>query len=63
MVLQRVQHPGESHLSVAVVVAVAFAVRGDVDQLSVLPPAFESADQALGESFAAVQQPFKGDGA
>ena len=46
-----------------VVVAVAFAVGGDVDELGFVALGFEAADEALREAFTAVEQSFKGDGA
>jgi hypothetical protein len=63
MVFERVEHPGERHLTVAVVVAVAFAVGGDMDDLRVGAVGLESAEEALGEAFAAVQEAFEGNGA
>ena len=43
--------------------AIAFAVGGDMNDLSVRAVGFKSAEEALGKTFAAVQQAFEGDGA
>ncbi len=63
VILQRMQHPRERHLAIFVMVTVALAVGGDVHDLRFAAVGFEAADQALGESFAVVQQAFEGDGA
>ena len=57
---------GERHLAVPVVVAVAFAVGGDVGELRASDRwrcRCGSREQAAGEVFAAVEQAFEGDGA
>src|SRR5215831_15536808 len=61
--LDVMQSVGERHLSLVVVVAVGFAVGGDVHELFPPPAVRESADEALGEAFAVGKQAFKGDGA
>ncbi len=53
----------EGHFAVFVVVAVAFAVGGDVRDLGAGAVVVESAEEAPGEVFAVVEQAFKGDGA
>ncbi len=64
LVLKGVEHPGEGHFAVFVVVTVAFAVGGDVDELgAALALGLESAKEALGEGFAAVEQAFECDSA
>ena len=58
---------GEGHLAVLVVVAVAFAVGGDVGELGDLGIAgrggMEAGEETAAEVFAAVEQAFEGDGA
>ena len=57
---------GERHLAVLVMVAVAFAVGGDVGELGasvVGGGGMEAGEQAAGEVFAAVEEAFEGDGA
>ncbi len=53
----------EGHFAVFVVVAVAFAVGGDVGELGSGGVGAETAEEAFAEGFAAVEQAFKGDGA
>ena len=50
------QRVGQRHFAVAVVVAVGFAVGGDVDQLRLAVVVREGGQQAVGELLAVVQQ-------
>ena len=43
-------------------VAVAFAIRGDVHELGPIAVVSKGAEQAVGEIFAAGEQPFESDG-
>ena len=66
-VFQPVHGEGEGHLAVFVVVAVGFAVGGDVGELGAVMRAgglgLEAGEETLAELFPGVQQAFKGDGA
>ena len=67
VVLDPVHGVGEGHLAVLVVVAVAFAVGGDVGELRLVGESarggVEAVEQAAAEVFAGVEQAFEGDGA
>ena len=65
VVLDPVEGVAEGHLAVAVVVAVGFAVGGDVDELGFGGGlvGVEAGEEAAGEGFAVVEEAFEGDGA
>ena len=65
LVLDPVHGVGEGHLAVAVVVAVAFAVGGDVGELGfvIAGGCVEAGDEAAAKVFAAIEEAFEGDGA
>ena len=56
------ERPGESHLTVAVMMAVAFAVGGHMHQLRVVALLREAAKQPAGKGLSVIEQAFKGDG-
>ena len=61
--LDGVQGVGEGHVAEAVVMAVTFTVRSDMDELGPVAPIVERADEPVGQMLAAGEQSFKGDGA
>ncbi len=67
LVFDPVHGVGEGHLAVLVVVAVAFAVGGDVGELGGCRDRrarwVEAGEEAVAEVFAAVEEAFEGDGA
>jgi hypothetical protein len=64
MGLDVIEGTGERHLAVAVVVAVGFAIGGNVHQLRPVSPVVgETAQQAVRQGFALGEQALEGDGA
>ena len=61
--LDGVQGVGEGHVAEAVVMAVTFTVRSDMDELGPVAPIVERADEPIGQMLTAGEQSFKGDGA
>ena len=61
--LDGVQGVGEGHVAEAVVMAVTFTVRSDMDELGPVAPIVERANEPIGQMLAAGEQSFKGDSA
>src|SRR5215475_1078616 len=59
--LDGVQGIGESHVAEAVVMAVTFTVRGDVDELGPVGLIVEGPAEPIGQMLATGEQSFKGD--
>ena len=59
--VDEVDSVGKAHIAVAVMMAVGFAVSGDVHELGTGAIRRKSSSEAGGEAFAAIEQAFKGD--
>ena len=61
MLRQAVEHVGQRHVAVGMMMAVRLAVGGDVHELGVLAAIVEALEEPIEEPLAVVEQPLEGD--